>query len=192
MPAEIPAIPTPRLALVSLSIAFMRALVANDTAAAEREIGAEIPADLPEHLGDFVRYRLRQLDEDPTILPWLARAMVLTDEAGVRRVIGTIGFHGAPDAAGRLEVGYRIEPEYRRRGYTREAVRAMFDWAAQQHGIHRFIASIRPDNEASLGLAAGFGFVQTGTQMDDVDGLELVLEAAWPRPEIEPGHRVGS
>lgn len=180
--APIPTIRTLRLELVSMSIPFMRALVARDLAAAEREIGASVPAGTPDHLRDFLQYRLGQLDADPTILRWLARAMVLTDETGTRRVIGTIGFHGAPDEGGRLEVGYRIEPEYRRRGYTSEAVRALFDWAGTEHGIHRFIASVRPDNEASLGLVAGFGFVQTGTQMDDIDGLELVLEAAWPPP----------
>ena len=58
----------------------------------------------------------------------------------------------------------------------------MLDWAATEQGIHRFIASIRPDNAASLGLVAGFGFVQTGTHMDEIDGLELVLEGSWPRP----------
>jgi RimJ/RimL family protein N-acetyltransferase len=176
----IPIIRTPRLDLVHLSIPAMRALLARDVAAAEREIGAAIPEGFPDHLDHFLRYRLAQLDADPTILHWLARAMVLTAADGSRRVIGTIGFHGAPDEQGRLEVGYRIEPEYRRQGYTREAVRAMFDWAAAEHGIQRFVASIRPDNAASLGLAAGFGFAQTGTQMDEIDGLELVLEATWP------------
>ena len=185
MPADdaeppIPTIRTPRLELVHLSVRAMRALLARDLVAAELEIGASIPEGFPDHLDHFLRYRLAQLDADPTILRWLARAMVLTDAAGVRRVIGTIGFHGAPDEQGRLEVGYRIEPEYRRRGYTREAVRAMFDWAAAEEGVHRFVASIRPDNEASLGLAAGFGFVQVGEQMDEIDGLELVFEAAWP------------
>ena len=178
---RIPTIRTPRLELVHMSIAAMRALLARDLATAEREVGAAIPDGFPEHLDDFLRYRLAQLDADASILPWLGRVMVLADADGSRRVIGSIGFHGAPDEGGRLEVGYRIEPEYRRRGYTREAVRAMFDWAATEHGIHRFIASIRPDNEASLGLARGFGFVQTGTHMDEVDGLELVFEAAWPR-----------
>lgn len=163
-----------------MSIPCMRALVAGDRVAAERELGAAIPESLPDTLEHFLQYRLRQLAADPTILRWLARAMVLTDAMRARRAIGTIGFHGPPDEGGRLEIGYRIEPDYRRRGYTREAVRGMLDWAAEQ-GVHRFIASVRPDNEASLGLVAGLGFVQTGTQMDDIDGLELVLEGTWPR-----------
>jgi RimJ/RimL family protein N-acetyltransferase len=165
-----------------MSIPLMRALVAHDLAAAEREIGVALPPDLPEQLEHFLTYRLAQLDADPSILCWLARAMVLTDEAGTRRVIGTIGFHGAPDEQGRLEVGYRIEPEYRRLGYTSEAVRALFDWALATRGIRRFVASISPTNEASLALARQFGFVQTGSHMDEVDGLELVFETAWPPP----------
>ncbi|MEO8274489.1 MAG: GNAT family N-acetyltransferase [Chloroflexota bacterium] len=186
MPADIQTIRTERLELVSMSSPFMRAVLGRDRAMAEREIGAAIPPDLPDTLEWFLNYRLAQLEVDPTILRWLARAMVLTDADGTRRMIGTIGFHGAPDEEGRLEVGYRIEPEYRRQGYTREAVRGMFDWAATQ-GVHRFIASVRPANDASLALVRGFGFVQTGTQIDDIDGLEFVLEAAWPRPESAGG-----
>jgi [ribosomal protein S5]-alanine N-acetyltransferase len=171
---------TPRLELVSMSVPFMRALVAHDLDAAAREIGAHVPESLTEDLQDFLRYRLAQLDVDPSILPWLGRAMVLTDEDGTRRVVGSIGFHGAPDEQGRVEVGYRVEPEYRRRGFAREAVQAMFDWAAAAHGIRRFVASISPTNAPSLQLAAGFGFVQTGSHVDDIDGLELEFETVWP------------
>ena len=159
----------------------MRALQAKDIEAASREAGAEVPAGLADDLEDFLRYRLAQVDADPSIRQWLGRLMVLTDEAGERRVIGTLGFHGPPDDLGRLEVGYRVEPSYRRQGYAREAIQALFDWAASAHGIHRFVASISPTNEPSLQLAAGFGFVQTGSHIDDIDGLELEFETDWPQ-----------
>jgi RimJ/RimL family protein N-acetyltransferase len=68
----------------------------------------------------------------------------------------------------------------------------MFDWAAETHGIRRFIASISPANEPSLRLASGFGFVQTRSQMDDVDGLELVLETSWPGPTPRAGGSAGT
>ncbi len=192
MPAEanaepIASIRTPRLELVSMSIPFMHALVAEDLVAASREIGALVPDGMSEDLVDFLRYRLTQLAVDPSILEWLGRAMVLTDEAGARRVIGTIGFHGAPDAQGRVEVGYRVEPGFRRQGYARESVKALFDWAAATHGIRRFIASVSPTNAASLALIAEFGFRQTGSQMDDIDGLEHVFEADWPPPRANDG-----
>jgi ribosomal-protein-alanine N-acetyltransferase len=177
----VPAIETARLQLVSMTVRCMRALVTRDIELAQRDLGAVVPNHFPDTLDDLLHFRLGQLDEDPSLQRWLARAIVLTDADGVRRAIGAIGFHGAPDEYGRLEIGYRIDPGHRRHGYAREAVEAMLRWAAEQ-GIVRFVASIRPDNEASLALAAGLGFVQTGTQVDEVDGLELVLETTWPAP----------
>ena len=177
----VPSVRSERLELESMSVPFMQALVARDLAAAEREIGAHVPAWLPDQLDHFLQYRLAQLAVDPSIREWLGRAMVMTDDAARRRIVGTIGFHGPPDPQQRVEIGYSVDPVYRRQGLAREAVRAMFDWAAATHGIRRFIASISPGNEPSLRLVQGFGFVQTGSQMDDIDGLELVFEADWPQ-----------
>ena len=176
----VPSVHTERLELESMSVPFMEALMARDLAAAEEAMGAHVPAWLPDQLEHFLQYRLAQLAVDPSIREWLGRSMVLIDDAGRRRVVGTIGFHGPPDPLGRAEIGYSVDPVYRRRGLAREAVRAMFDWAASTHGVGRFVASISPTNEPSLRLAKGFGFVQTGEQMDDIDGLELVFETNWP------------
>ncbi len=113
----------------------------------------------------------------------------MTDETGRRAVIGTIGFHGPPDEDGRVEIGYRIEPEFRRRGLTTEAVAALLDWAETQ-GIHRFRASVAPGNVASLAIVRAFGFREVGTQIDEIDGLELVFEmerGPGAAPEVGSG-----
>lgn len=178
---EIEPIGTPRLALVSMSTPFMALLANHDLDGAANEIGASVTPWLADQLEHFLRFRLAQLAVDPTIRPWLGRAMVLAGEGDGRAVIGSIGFHGPPDDQGRLEVGYSVDPGFRRQGFAREATRALFDWAHQRHGISRFIASISPGNEPSLGLAKQFGFVQVGEQMDEVDGLEYVFETTWPR-----------
>ena len=178
--SDVASIRTPRLELVPMSVRFMHALVARDLEAAEGEVGAHVPQDLPDELVDFLQYRLGQLAVDPSIREWLGRLMVLTDDGGERRVIGTIGFHGPPDEHDRVEIGYRVQPEYRRRGYAQECVRAMLDWAHERHGVRRFVASISPTNEASLRLTAAFGFRRTGEHMDPIDGLEHVFEADWP------------
>jgi RimJ/RimL family protein N-acetyltransferase len=166
-----------------MTVPLMEALARDDVPGAAAEIGATVPEDMPEYLRDFLRYRLTQLAEDPTIREWLGRAMVITDEAGGRHVIGSVGFHGPPDERGRAEIGYKVEPAYRRQGIAREAAAALFDWAYREHGVTRFVASISPTNEPSLRLAAGFGFQQVGEQMDEIDGLELVFETTWPRPD---------
>ena len=133
------------MTLEPMSVAFMEALAGDDLAIASREADATLPADMGEDLADFLRFRLAQVAADPSIREWLGRLMVLTADDGSRRVIGSLGFHGPPDGEGRVEVGYRVESNYRRRGYASEAVAALFGWAHETHGIERFIASISPD-----------------------------------------------
>ncbi len=159
---------------------FLDALVRRDFAAAGQELDAYVPAWLADELGGAMAIWLGRWARDPSAAEWMARAMVLQEGAG-RRVVGSVGFHGPPDAERRLEVGYSVDPPYRRRGYTRESVIVMFDWAHTRHGISRFVASISAGNEPSLALVRQFGFEKVGEQMDDVDGLEYVFEAPWPR-----------
>jgi RimJ/RimL family protein N-acetyltransferase len=168
-----------------MSVPFMEALAEHRLTDASAEIGATVPAWVADELENFLKYRLGQLRLDPTIRVWLGRAMVLTEADGSRRVVGSIGFHGPPDALGRLEVGYSVDPPYRRRGYASESVKALFDWAHRERGINRFVASISPDNEPSLRLAAGYGFQRVGEQIDEIDGLEYIFETDWP-PSAEP------
>src|SRR5262245_5900131 len=163
-----------------MSLPFMRALRERDLAAAVAEIGASIPVGMPDDLEHFLEYRIIDLSADPTIQPWLGRAIVL-DTAGHRRIIGSVGFHAPPDADGRVEDGYRVEPEHRRQGVATEVVRALFDWAWREHGVTRFRAATAPGNVASQGVLAQFGFRRTGIQMDDYDGPEFVFELdGWP------------
>jgi [ribosomal protein S5]-alanine N-acetyltransferase len=171
----VPPIPTPRFELVSMSLPFMEALARRDLAAAEHLIGARVPTHMPDDLEQFLEFRIADLSADPSAQPWLGRAIILDDREG-RRVIGSVGFHSPPDETGQVEVGYRVEPEHRRQGVATEVVGALFEWAWREHGVTRFRASTAPDNLPSQAVLARFGFRQTGTQVDDFDGLELVFE----------------
>lgn len=182
--SESTVIRTERLELVSMSLPFMQALAARDLEAASREMGATLPDDMADDLANFLRYRVPMLTANPSSRPWLGRAMVWTHADGQREVIGTIGFHAPPDDMGRVEIGYRVEPAFRRQGIVTECVRALLDWAETQ-GIHRFRASVAPDNVASLAVVRSFGFEQVGSQMDEIDGEELVfhLDRDLPRDD---------
>jgi RimJ/RimL family protein N-acetyltransferase len=180
----VPAIRSERLELVSFSPSVMRAVLDGDLARAGEELGAILPGDLRQRLGELFLIRLDEIDRDESVQPWVARAMVLTDELGVRRLVGSVGFHGPPNEDGRVEVGYHVEPGFRRRGFAKEAVRTLLDWAWREHGISKFRASVAPTNDASLAVISGLGFRQTGRQWDDVDGEELVFEL--DRPEAPP------
>ena len=173
---------TDRLELVLMTVPFMEALQRRDLDAATSELGATTTEWLADQLVDFVNYRLGQLREDPTIREWLGRAIVIEEADGSREAIGSIGFHGAPDEEGRLEIGYSVDPRYRRRGFAREAATAMYTWAHDKHGISKFLGSISPDNIPSLNLVEEYGYVLIGEQIDEIDGLELVFEMHWSPP----------
>jgi RimJ/RimL family protein N-acetyltransferase len=176
----VPPIPTARFELVSMSLRFMQLLVARDLAGAGTEIGAIVPVEMPDTLDNFLQFRIGDLSEDPAAQPWLGRAIVLTEPDGTRRIVGSCGFHAPPGPDGRVEVGYNIQPPYRRQGVATEVVHALFDWAHTQ-GVDRFRASVAPGNVGSLAIINGLGFTQVGVQIDDIDGEELVFELdGWP------------
>ena len=163
-----------------MSLHFMQLLVGRDLVGAEAEVGALVPPEMPERLDDFLQFRIADLTIDPAAQPWLGRAIVQTEPDGTRRIVGSCGFHAPPGPDGRVEVGYRIEPDYRRQGIASEVVRAMFDWA-QEQGVDRFRASVSPTNVPSLAIVERLGFRQVGVQIDDIDGEELVFELdGWP------------
>jgi len=161
-----------------MSPAVFEALLAENGAAASTLLDAHVPDDLIAAEADFFRLRLDQMQRDPSLQGWLVRAVVLRES---REAVGHAGFHGRPGTNGKqdpdaVELGYTIYEPYRGRGLATETATAPIDWARNEHGIRRFIVSIAPDNDPSLAIARKLGFVQTGEQWDDEDGLELVFE----------------
>lgn len=173
----IAAIQSERLALMPMSVALHEASLVGDRARAEALLAAQIPSEWPEER--IARHWLTQLREQPSLAPWLARALVLRDEG---RMVGHAGFHSAPAPAyldaylrGGIELGYTVFARDRRRGYAREAVLALMTFARRERpSLTGFVASIAPHNEASLALARGLGFTKIGEYDDPEDGLEDV------------------
>ena len=177
--AMISSIHSERLDLVPLTPAFLRAMLGHDLAEAERTLGFPLPDGLLDSM-DVMALRLEQLEADPSLQPWLLRALVLRDS---QVMVGHIGFHTAPDAEylqpyapGGVEFGFTVYPPFLRQGFAREASKALMGWAHKMHGVTRFVMTIRPDNLPSQALAAGLGFMRIGSHIDEVDGLEDILE----------------
>lgn len=178
-----------RLELIPFSTAFIRASIRHERAEAERLLGVPLPADWPGHRDSLLSLRLSQIDADPSLEAWLLRAIVLRDE---RTFVGHIGFHTGPNPSyllpysqGAIEFGFAVEERYRRRGYAREASLALMRWARVEHGVTKFIMTIRPDNLPSQALAAGLGFVRIGSHIDEVDGLEEILELRLSEGDLD-------
>jgi len=167
-----------RLDLALLSVDQLDDVAAGDSSRLATALQATVPAEWTSGVRGLAARRAQQIRERPGDAPWLLRAIVLRPAAAgeERRVIGYLNFHEAPDESGAAEIGYTLLPEARGHGYAIEAVRALFDWATRVHGVHRFRASVAPDNERSLNLIGRLGFHRTGAQWDPEDGLELVFE----------------
>jgi [ribosomal protein S5]-alanine N-acetyltransferase len=173
------AIRAARMDLVLMSPALMRAMLAADWDRAGHLLGAQIPHEWRGEDWQWLGERPERAECDPSVLPWLPRVMLLRAAHGGGEeqaiVVGEAGFHGPPDGDGRAEVGYMVVSEHRLRGYAEEAVRALIAWAATEHHVTRFRASISPENTASLNLISKLGFVQVGTHRHEIHGEELIF-----------------
>ncbi|MFL5806456.1 MAG: GNAT family N-acetyltransferase [Roseiflexaceae bacterium] len=179
MPSTATTIQSARLDMIPMTPEFLQASLDGDLAAAAAVIGLTIPTDWLEE-PDLMRIRLDQLRADPSLQPWLLRAIGLRSE---RLMIGHIGFHTRPGAAyladlapGGVEFGYTVFARFRRQGYAREAAHALMGWAAREQGVPRFVVSISPQNLPSLGLAQQLGFQRIGSHVDEEDGPEDIFE----------------
>jgi RimJ/RimL family protein N-acetyltransferase len=157
--------------IVQLDPATLAAL-----AAGERPTGSPVP--LTDHLAGpehraLWRRRSIQVAADPAAAAWVTGVVWSPD---IATAVGRAGFHGPPDPAGMVEVGYAIDPAYRRRGYARAALTLLLDRATREPAVMTVRASVRPDNVASRALVDSAGFVPVGEQWDDEDGVEIVYE----------------
>lgn len=168
-------IDTGRLSLVSITPDQLDGLVNGCTNLDGTAIPSRWLADNPAER-DMVLFFAQRIREEPELAPWSFRLIVLRESA---TMIGHVGFHDLP-IDGCLELGYTVLLPHRRCGYASEAVRALMDAAARDHGIHRFRLAISPTNGPSLAMADRLGFRHAGEQLDNVDGLELLYECSWP------------
>jgi len=153
--------------------AFIEAVLDGRLSEAEASLGVVLPGDWPdEHDAGHMRRWYQDMTEAGRLAQWRARAITRLADA---RMIGHAGFHGPPDDAGMIEVGYTVFPEFRSRGYATEAARRLLDFA-KELGARTIRASVSPDNVPSLAIVRTLGLVKTGEQMDEVDGLEFVFE----------------
>jgi [ribosomal protein S5]-alanine N-acetyltransferase len=89
---------------------------------------------------------------DPTS-PWWTYQMVVDGQ-----VVGDIGFHGPPDEAKQLVIGYQVVPSVRSRGIATAACAQLIRlaWSA---GADRLLATTDADNRASQQVLQRNGFV---------------------------------
>ncbi|TFV91029.1 N-acetyltransferase [Blastococcus sp. CT_GayMR20] len=165
---------TPRVELVELDPATLRALATADAVSAARTAPVPLsPWLVGAECRGLWRMRAAQVAADPAASTWVTRVVWDPDR---RLAVGRAGFHGPPDDAGMVEVGYATDPSFQRQGYARAALRALLDRAAVEPAVTTVRASVSPGNVVSRDLVLAHGFVEVGQQEDEEDGHEIVYE----------------
>ena len=178
-PWSSPATSVPPVQLVRIAVEQIHTLAEIDP---HRALGVSDSAPTEEYLTPYLRgpecrslwsYRSAQVLRSPSDAAWITRLIVTP---GVRSAVGVAGFHGPPDERQMIEVGYRVDPQYRRRGYARSALESLLAIARSHPAVRVVRASVSPDNVASRTLISQYGFVEVGEQWDEEDGLEILFE----------------
>ncbi|MFH8442841.1 GNAT family N-acetyltransferase [Streptomyces sp. NPDC018026] len=160
----------------------MSALLDGDLSAAGRVAGVALTEYFVTDRARWLwRFRLDQMAADPGRARWMVRQAVVGDQG---LVVGHTGFHGPPDEVGMVEIGYSVDPDFRRQGYARSTLIELLRRAATEPAVTTVRATISPDNVASLATISGFGFVEVGEQWDEEDGREVVFEV--PARRVPP------
>jgi len=118
-------------------------------------------------------WRVPQAKENPDLNRWFVRWIVLRPTG---EIIGSTSFHGAPNAAGMLEIGLGIHESFRNRGFAKETLLGMWRWALTDSQVNVLRYTVSVENAPSIRVIESFGFHYQGEQIDEEDGPESVYE----------------
>ena len=168
-------ISTPRLKLVPLS-AEQLMMVLEQEGDFNRLVGPASRTILDKPLRRAIKMKLEKmltvsLQDRAWLTYWLIK--VPPDGYGA----GMIGFKGAPDHKGEVEIGYGIDSTYRNQGYMTEAVTGMIRWAFLDSRCKRILA---PDTLRS-NLASNKVLQKVGMRVyqEKRESLSWHLEREW-------------
>jgi RimJ/RimL family protein N-acetyltransferase len=171
---------TPRLTLVPATATHVAAEL-EGAARFAALLGAAVPSSWPpgEYDEAAQRYFLDRLTEAGAAgVGWFAwYAVRRADREAPATVVAGGGYFGPPTAAGEVELGYSVCPEWRGRGYAVELAGALAAHAARQPGVTRVIAHTTADNPASIRVLERSGFASVGA---GVEAGSLRFEYAAP------------
>ena len=151
---------TKHLQLVPFSLDLKKRTV-TEKASLEEVLGVKVPDSWPgPDLVEALPFFIKMMEKDPEGLIWDGIIIHKAD----RVAIGGIGFHGGPDEAGMVEIGYNIIPEYQGRGYATEMARSIIDQAFEVQGIKVVSAECLDDNIGSIRVLEKVGMSRLGAE----------------------------
>jgi RimJ/RimL family protein N-acetyltransferase len=142
----------------------------------EAVVGAEMPWAWPGRalLEQVFTASIDAVRADPEMRLWGDRLMVTRE--GPPRVVGSIVFHGRPDADGRCEISYGVEEASQGRGYATEALSATLAWALAQPECRVIEARTAEWHKASARVLEKVGMKRAGKRTLAASGEMVVYE----------------
>ena len=131
-----------------------------------------------------LRWRVPQVKNNVELNKWFMRWMVLK---ATNEIIGSISFHGAPNADGMIEIGLGVHPNFQHQGYAQEALEGMWGWVVEEPEVKVLRYTVSATNLASMKLVDRFGFTHVGVQNHEEDGPEETFEMSAAEFQVRHG-----
>jgi [ribosomal protein S5]-alanine N-acetyltransferase len=151
---------TPRLLIIPLSYQQLYLYIQAE-GRLEKELllkdnGRVISPDVKEVVTRFTLPNMQQARNDH----YLFFTFWLVVEKSARTIVAELGFKGAPDKKGAIEIGYGTVPAERGKGYMTEAVGEMIEWARGRPDLEYILAETDEKNSASIRIVQKNNFRQ--------------------------------
>jgi RimJ/RimL family protein N-acetyltransferase len=138
-----------RLELIPLNSAQLR-LYLERPSQLERELNISISRSIiTDRVRRAIRTKLARMEnlEEAKHL-WLTYWLMVVRD--IHFGAGLVGFKGPSSENGEVEIGYGIDPDHQRQGYTTEAVKRMVNWAFEEKDCISVVAiAVQKSNIAS-------------------------------------------
>ncbi|MEN6482703.1 MAG: GNAT family N-acetyltransferase [Anaerolineaceae bacterium] len=147
---------TPRLILFPLSLDQI-CKYQNNPAALETELKMPVSRDVVDETirREFLDKINQMQMVDPFYHDWCTYWLIVIRKA--KFGAGLVGFKGAPDEKGSVEIGYGMDPSVWNQGYMTEAASALVAWAFEHLECQQVTVS-QTVNPASLRVLQKLGF----------------------------------
>ncbi len=174
-----PVLRTPHLLLIPATPATLSAELVSPSALGE-SLGVDVAPSWPPELydADAVRWTLSSLESGACPPDWCLYYFAEYADPPRRAIlIGVGGFKGGPTDDGTVEIGYGVVPEFRRRGYAREAVDGFVGWAFEDDRVSRVIAHTLTHLAPSIAVLTSAEFTYVGPHADagEPDAIQYEL-----------------
>lgn len=112
---------------------------------------------------DTIRKFIESADQD---IYTIKQLRLMIEAKDIATTVGTIDLYEFDPNNRRAGVGILVAPEFRKKGYAKEALNRLSDYGFQVLNLHQIHANISSDNIPSQRLFTGTGFEQVGVRKD--------------------------